>query len=42
MPDEEYVRYRMDARSKFMDQYDAERNYAEFVRGLAEKTGKKI
>ena len=42
MPEEEYVRYRMDARSKFKAQYDAEHNYAEFVKGLAEKTGKKI
>lgn len=42
MQEEEYVRYRMDARSKFKAQYDAEHNYAEFVKGLAEKTGKKI
>lgn len=42
MPDEEYARFRMDARSKFKAQYDAERNYAEFVKGLAEKTEKMI
>lgn len=42
MPEEEYARFRIDARSKFKTQYDAEHNYAEFVKGLEEKTEKKI
>lgn len=41
MPEEVYRAFRLSARKKFKTEYDAQTNYTEFVKGLAEKGGSK-